>query len=177
MYYADSDILTVIIAMITIAAGVYSSVAKKKSPSGNGKVSDLLGSDNVNDLSGENEKGIMEKIFVTEEEIDEEADLFDSIFGLKKEDAEEVEDAGVMQQDGLESAEEEYAEALQRIGEEEEQRMQQECEQIGQTQVGQTHGQMQSVEDQKDGLKERLKKSPKDIIVFAEILKPKFKEF
>ncbi len=164
MYYADSDILTVIIAMITLAAGVYSSVAKKKKSALNGKGSE-------NDLSGEEDKkGILEKIFVTEEEIDEEAELFDYIFGTgKKKDAEEeieepldqIEElyegeksVSVMQQDELESAEDEFSEAFERIRVEEE-----------------------SNENQLEGLKERVKKSPKDMILFAEILKPKFKEF
>ncbi len=181
MYYADSDLLTVVIAMITIAAGIYSSVSKKK-----------------NNLSEEQKKSVLDNVFIAEEEIEEEADMFAFASNLHNEDedmfdfasslhteedepeesnkpehievsnmAEDVQPDG-QQNEILDSIKlqakinDEYNKALERMKKEAEAR---------------ELAEQEALKKRPASLKERIARSPKDMILFAEILKPRYKEY
>lgn len=131
MYYADSDILSILLAIITVAAGIYSSSSKRKK-------------------GGE---------CIEEQPISEDDDLsFDSIF----EGMVEVEQTQEhMQEQNVVQIEDVPQEILHDEG--------------IQTTITEIQGPVSQEEN--SSVKSRLKSSPKDAVLFAEILKPKYKEF
>lgn len=120
MYYADSDLISILLTIITMAAGIYSSTRKRK---------------RGEDIPAHNP-------FVVEEVPQEEVPLEDL------------------------SQPEIYKEPVQQIP------VQQEPAKV----VAEPQKTVCKVEKQKD-FKSRLKSSPKDAVLFSEILKPKYKEF
>ena len=120
MYYADSDLISILLAIITMAAGIYSSTRKRK---------------RVEDIPAHNP-------FVEEEVPQEE---------IYQEPEQPVQN---------------QPEAVQQIP------VQQEPAKV----VAEPQKTVCKEEKQKD-FKSRLKSSPKDAVLFSEILKPKYKEF
>ena len=142
MYYADSALGTIIVAVISIAISIYTSVKKRKSQ--------------------------QNPAAVTNQEEKEESPFFsiESVFKeIEEEDVAEVEDT-VPELDKLETSdnvvEEGIAVTVTKNAHPEEQK----TSDISQESSAKT-----------EGLKGRLKASPKDIILYSEILKPKYKEF
>lgn len=125
MYYADSDLISILLAIITMAAGIYSSTRKRK---------------RVEDIPAHNP-------FVEEEVPQEEVPLEE----IYQEPEQPVQN---------------QPEAVQQIP------VQQEPEKV----VAEPQKTVCKEEKQKD-FKSRLKSSPKDAVLFSEILKPKYKEF
>ena len=135
MYYADSDILSILLAIITVAAGIYSSSSKRKK-------------------GGE---------CIEEQPILEDDDLsFDSIFeGMVEVEQTQEQTQEHMQEQNVVQIEDVPQEILHDEG--------------IQTTVTEIQGPVSQEEN--SSVKSRLKSSPKDAVLFAEILKPKYKEF
>ena len=141
MYYADSSLGTIIVAVISIALSIYTSVKKKKS---------------------EQNQALASRQEEKEEEVQEAAHTEEII---EEEVVAEVEDT-VPVLDKLEISDNVVEEG------------------IGVTVTVNAHPEEQKTSDisqessaKTEGLKGRLKASPKDIILYSEILKPKYKEF
>ncbi|MBR4882512.1 MAG: hypothetical protein IKU18_01400 [Bacteroidales bacterium] len=154
MYYADSDLLSILLAIITMAAGIYSSTRKTKRRE-DVSVPNPFEEDDFLQMSTSVMDDASEEQFV-EEQIVEEQSAEEQIV---EEQVAEVQFAGEH------VAEEQFAE-----------------EQVGQgpetvvEPVSEPEETVCEEEKQKD-FKSRFKSSPKDAVLFAEILKPKYKEF
>lgn len=154
MYYADSSIGTIIIAVITIAASIYTSIKKSKSQQSQAAV---RGQEEQEESPFFSLKSVFEEI---EEEL--KAAAQSEVIIEEEEDA-EVE-ATVL--DKLETPENVVEEG------------------IAVTVTKNVHSEEQKLSDiskesstKSEGIKARLKASPKDAILYSEILKPKYKEF
>lgn len=137
MYCADSNILSILLAVITLAAGIYSSSAKRK-------------------------KGDEDVVQMQNAE-DAEDDLsFESIFeGLGLQEQTEADDRLSVQN---------QEEIQEKIQEEIQEKIQEKIQEDAQAQEP-------VAKEKSNDVKSRLKSSPKDAVLFAEILKPKYKEF
>ncbi len=136
MYYADSDLLSLLLAIITLAAGFYSSTKKSRK--------------SVDSVAPNTDMSQHEDMSISD--IFQEDDFFQEAEPSQYGQAEPLQEEAVPQTvvSGIEISEnEEIAEEQNSI-----------CE-----------------EEKQDSLKSRLKGSPKDAILFSEILKPKYKEF
>ena len=158
MYYADSSIGTIIIAVITIAASIYTSIKKSKSQQSQAAV---RGQEEQEESPFFSLKSVFEEI---EEEL--KAAAQSEVIIEEAEDAEVEATAPATVLDKLEISDNVVEEG------------------IGVTVTVNAHPEEQKISDisqessaKTEGLKGRLKASPKDIILYSEILKPKYKEF
>ncbi len=131
MYRADSDILTIVLTLLTFAAGIYSSVKKKRREDGNiVELEDSNGRWDWNDA----------------EENFAESDPIDSLDSIEYSDDTPVDTpVDIAEQDVVS-----------------------ESDAAADKEKACNGGQ---------SLKERIKNSPKDMVLFAEIMNPKHKEF
>ncbi len=170
MYYADSDILTIVLTLITMAAGIYSSVKSGKKKKGE------LDRRKVRSRATVAETVETENQMVEDE--DEESPFF-SLESILQEISNEREEESALEEfvyEGKSAVEQpdivepQMAEKLQAPEE----------VVVSVTEKYQDNRefpQEASEESRSTGIKERLKASPKDAVIFAEILKPKYKEF
>ena len=157
MYYAESSIATIIVAVISIALSIYTSVKKRKSQQEQAAVS-------IEEEKEESPFFSIESVFKEiEEELQAAAQSEDII---DEEDASEVKTAPVSELDKMEMSENVVEEG------------------IAVTLPKNVHSEKQKLSNisqepsvKPEGLKERLKASPKDVVLYSEILKPKYKEF
>lgn len=159
MYYADSDLLSILLAIITLAAGFYSSTKKSRK--------------SVDSAAPNTDMSQHEDMSISD--IFQEDDFFQEIASMM-DDAEPDQDSDQDQAQVQEAEPSQYrqAEPLQE-------------EAVPQTVVSgieiseneEIAEEQNSIceEEKQDSLKSRLKGSPKDAILFSEILKPKYKEF
>ena len=136
MYYADSNILSILLAVITLAAGIYSSSAKRK--------------------KGDEDIAQPGSIEDTDDNLS-----FESIFAH----TEDKLSAQPKAQPKVEHQVQPKADAAQA--------------ELFEEAVPATGVQAQEPvgKEKSNDVKSRLKSSPKDAVLFAEILKPKYKEF
>lgn len=165
MYRADSDILTIVLTLLTFAAGIYSSVKKKRREDG-----DMV------ELEGDSDSR------PDRNAIDEESPFFSlqSVFEeIERESGEFPEDNLVV--DTAENAVEQLPDIVDTVDS---------IDSIEYSDYTPDDTAAQDVVSESDGgadkekacnvgqsLKERIKNSPKDIVLFAEIMNPKHKEF
>lgn len=172
MYYADSDILTVVLTLITMAAGIYSSVksGKKKGELDRRKVrSRATVAETVETRS---------KTVENDEEDDDESPFF-SLGSILQEVINSPEEEPALEEfvyEGKSAVEQPYA-AQWQIAEELQTPEEVVVSVTEKYQDNREFPQEASEESRSTGIKERLKASPKDAVIFAEILKPKYKEF
>ena len=170
MYYADSDILTVVLTLITMAAGIYSSVK-----SGKKKKVEL-------DRRKVRSRATLAETVETEnqmvEDEDEESPFF-SLESILQEISNEREEESALEEfvyEGKSAVEQPHAAQWQTA--EELQTPEEVVVSVTEKyQDNREFPQEASEESRSTGIKERLKASPKDAVIFAEILKPKDKEF
>lgn len=170
MYYADSDILTVVLTLITMAAGIYSSVKSGKKKKGE------LDRRKVRSRATVAETVETENQMVEDE--DEESPLF-SLESILQEISNEREEESALEEfvyEGKSAVEQPHAAQWQTA--EELQTPEEVVVSVTEKyQDNREFPQEASEESRSTGIKERLKASPKDAVIFAEILKPKYKEF
>ncbi len=175
MYHADSDILTLVLTLLTFAAGIYSSVKKKKKGESRGATED----------SG---------MGVAQEEMDEESPFF-SIQSVFDEIEDELEEAASSDTENGDVAGRSYAavpEFKEHVAEAAEVESIEYSDDIQdsaavQNTIGNTlldagtdSGKVEQNEEKESSgksLKQKVKMSPKDMVLFAEIMNPKHKEF
>lgn len=170
MYYADSDILTVVLTLITMAAGIYSSVKSGKKKKGE------LDRRKVRSRATVAETVETENQMVEDE--DEESPFF-SLESILQEISNEREEESVLEEfvyEGKSAVEQPHA-AQWQIAEELQTPEEVVVSVTEKYQGNREFPQEASEESSSTGIKERLKASPKDAVIFAEILKPKYKEF
>lgn len=172
MYYADSDILTVVLTLITMAAGIYSSVKSGKKKKGE------LDRRKVRNRATVAETVETENQMVEDE--DEESPFF-SLESILQEisnerEGEEESALGEFVYEGKSAVEQPHA-AQWQIAEELQTPEEVVVSVTEKYQDNREFPQEASEESRSTGIKERLKASPKDAVIFAEILKPKYKEF
>lgn len=170
MYYADSDILTVVLTLITMAAGIYSSVKSGKKKKGE------LDRRKVRSRATVAETVETENQMVEDE--DEESPFF-SLESILQEISNEREEESVLEEfvyEGKSAVEQPHA-AQWQIAEELQTPEEVVVSVTEKYQDNREFPQEASEESRSTGIKERLKASPKDAVIFAEILKPKYKEF
>lgn len=169
MYYADSDILTVVLTLITMAAGIYSSVKS-------GKKKGELDRRKVRSRATVAETVETENQMVEDE--DEESPFF-SLESILQEISNEREEESALEEfvyEGKSAVEQPHAAQWQTA--EELQTPEEVVVSVTEKyQDNREFPQEASEESRSTGIKERLKASPKDAVIFAEILKPKYKEF
>lgn len=170
MYYADSDILTVVLTLITMAAGIYSSVKSGKKKKGE------LDRRKVRSRATVAETVETENQMVEDE--DEESPFF-SLESILQEISNEREEESALEEFVYEgkSAVEQPQAAQWQIAEELQTPEEVVVSVTEKYQDNREFPQEASEESRSTGIKERLKASPKDAVIFAEILKPKYKEF
>lgn len=170
MYYADSDILTVVLTLITMAAGIYSSVKSGK------KKKVELDRRKVRSRATVAETVETENQMVEDE--DEESPFF-SLESILQEISNEREEESALEEFVYEgkSAVEQPQAAQWQIAEELQTPEEVVVSVTEKYQDNREFPQEASEESRSTGIKERLKASPKDAVIFAEILKPKYKEF
>ena len=170
MYYADSDILTVVLTLITMAAGIYSSVKSGK------KKKVELDRRKVRSRATVAETVETENQMVEDE--DEESPFF-SLESILQESSNEREEESALEEFVYEgkSAVEQPQAAQWQIAEELQTPEEVVVSVTEKYQDNREFPQEASEESRSTGIKERLKASPKDAVIFAEILKPKYKEF
>ena len=170
MYYADSDILTVVLTLITMAAGIYSSVKSGKKKKGE------LDRRKVRSRATVAETVETENQMVEDE--DEESPFF-SLESILQEISNEREEESAWEEFVYEgkSAVEQPQAAQWQIAEELQTPEEVVVSVTEKYQDNREFPQEASEESRSTGIKERLKASPKDAVIFAEILKPKYKEF
>lgn len=169
MFLSDSDILGILLALLTFVVPVISSIMEKKRK--------------------EKRKGAMqqpEQQQVHEEFVQEEAepsgaqeieDLFNELLGLKGESqVQEMEEENLVE--GLEFEEFQQEEPqphvpVEPLFEEKVEPATVNVEPVQQTLFQEDEN---GCGEKRESLKERLRKNPKDAVIFAEILNPKFKE-
>lgn len=170
MYYADSDILTVVLTLITMAAGIYSSVKSGK------KKKVELDRRKVRSRATVAETVETENQMVEDE--DEESPFF-SLESILQEISNEREEESALEEfvyEGKSAVEQPHAAQWQTA--EELQTPEEVVVSVTEKyQDNREFPQEASEESRSTGIKERLKSSPKDAVIFAEILKPKYKEF
>lgn len=170
MYYADSDILTVVLTLITMAAGIYSSVKSGKKKKGE------LDRRKVRSRATVAETVETENQMVEDE--DEESPFF-SLESILQEISNEREEESALEEfvyEGKSAVEQPHAAQWQTA--EELQTPEEVVVSVTEKyQDNREFPQEASEESRSTGIKERLKSSPKDAVIFAEILKPKYKEF
>ena len=170
MYYADSDILTVVLTLITMAAGIYSSVKSGKKKKGE------LDRRKVRSRATVAETVETENQMVEDE--DEESPFF-SLESILQEMSNEREEESALEEfvyEGKSAVEQPHAAQWQTA--EELQTPEEVVVSVTEKyQDNREFPQEASEESRSTGIKERLKASPKDAVIFAEILKPKYKEF
>ncbi|MBQ5802743.1 MAG: hypothetical protein IIW25_00755 [Bacteroidales bacterium] len=170
MYYADSDILTVVLTLITMAAGIYSSVKSGKKKKGE------LDRRKVRSRATVAETVETENQMVEDE--DEESPFF-SLESILQEISNEREEESALEEfvyEGKSAVEQPQAAQWQTA--EELQTPEEVVVSVTEKyQDNREFPQEASEESRSTGIKERLKASPKDAVIFAEILKPKYKEF
>lgn len=170
MYYADSDILTVVLTLITMAAGIYSSVKSGKKKKGE------LDRRKVRSRATVAETVETENQMVEDE--DEESPFF-SLESILQEISNESEEESTLEEfvyEGKSAVEQPHA-AQWQIAEELQTPEEVVVSVTEKYQDNREFPQEASEESRSTGIKERLKTSPKDAVIFAEILKPKYKEF
>ena len=170
MYYADSDILTVVLTLITMAAGIYSSVKSGK------KKKVELDRRKVRSRATVAETVETENQMVEDE--DEESPFF-SLESILQEISNEREEESALEEfvyEGKSAVEQPHA-AQWQIAEELQTPEEVVVSVTEKYQDNREFPQEASEESRSTGIKERLKASPKDAVIFAEILKPKYKEF
>lgn len=170
MYYADSDILTVVLTLITMAAGIYSSVKSGKKKKGE------LDRRKVRSRATVAETVETENQMVEDE--DEESPFF-SLESILQEISNEREEESALEEfvyEGKSAVEQPHA-AQWQIAEELQTPEEVVVSVTEKYQDNREFPQEASKESRSTGIKERLKASPKDAVIFAEILKPKYKEF
>ena len=170
MYYADSDILTVVLTLITMAAGIYSSVKSGKKKKGE------LDRRKVRSRATVAETVETENQMVEDE--DEESPFF-SLESILQEISNESEEESTLEEfvyEGKSAVEQPHA-AQWQIAEELQTPEEVVVSVTEKYQDNREFPQEASEESRSTGIKERLKASPKDAVIFAEILKPKYKEF
>lgn len=172
MYYADSDILTVVLTLITMAAGIYSSVKS-------GKKKGELDRRKVRGHAAVAETVETRSKTVEDEEEDDDESPFFSLGSILQEVINSPEEepaleefvcegqSAVKQPDIVEPQMAEKLQAPEEVVVSVTEKYQENRE----------FPQEASEESRSTGIKERLKASPKDAVIFAEILKPKYKEF
>lgn len=143
MYYADSDLLSILLAIITLAAGFYSSSKKSR------KSVDSVAPNP--DMSQHEDMSISD-VFQEDDFFQEIASMMDDAEPSQYRQAEPLMEEAVPQTVVSGSGKSETEESVKEP--------ESVCE-----------------EQKQNSLKERLKGSPKDAILFSEILKPKYKEF
>ena len=136
MYYADSDLLSLLLAIITLAAGFYSSTKKSRK--------------SVDSVAPNTDMSQHEDMSISD--IFQEDDFFQEAEPSQYGQAEPLQEEAVPQTVVSGSGKSETEESVKEP--------ESVCE-----------------EQKQNSLKERLKGSPKDAILFSEILKPKYKEF
>ena len=170
MYYADADILTVVLTLITMAAGIYSSVKSGKKKKGE------LDRRKVRSRATVAETVETENQMVEDE--DEESPFF-SLESILQEISNEREEEAALEEfvyEGKSAVEQPHAAQWQTA--EELQTPEEVVVSVTEKyQDNREFPQEASEESRSTGIKERLKSSPKDAVIFAEILKPKYKEF
>ncbi len=170
MYYADSDILTVVLTLITMAAGIYSSVKSGKKKKGE------LDRRKVRSRATVAETVETENQMVEDE--DEESPFF-SLESILQEISNEREEESALEEfvyEGKSAVEQPHA-AQWQIAEELQTPEEVVVSVTEKYQDNHEFPQEASEESCSTRIKERLKASPKDAVIFAEILKPKYKEF
>lgn len=157
MNYLDSDILGIVVAMITVAFSIYSSITarKKKGSRAPGNVQ------SAQVVEQEENPAVLES-----NEIDELFDLFLSGKTVKEEASEMVEETV-----------EEPVPAEENIRIEVQEGIPQTVEPDRISAVIEEQPPMENEIGDAQDLKKRIKLDPKDIVICSEILNPKFKEF
>lgn len=191
MYFADSDFLSIILMFLTIGVGIYSSLAKgKKKGDDSGNIvhegepstfEELFGGDYVH--YREEEDGIKEYEYGQENEYDcEKNEEYEECFTEEEEHeheyAEYAENSHVTYVDNVDN--------VSRIPEStisdskmytfsDEHACSTGCSSVNAEDVPEV---VENGENDKSaGLKEKLRQSPKDMVLFSEIMKPKYKDF
>ena len=169
MFLSDSDILGILLALLTFVVPVISSIMEKKRK--------------------EKRKGAMqqpEQQQVHEEFVQEEAepsgaqeieDLFNELLGLKGESqVHEMEEENLVEELEFEEFQQEEPQPqvpVEPLFEEKVEPVTVNVEPVQQTLFQEDEN---GYGEKRESLKERLRKNPKDAVIFAEILNPKFKE-
>lgn len=172
MYYADSDILTVVLTLITMAAGIYSSIKS-------GKKKGELDRRKVRDRAAVAETVETRSKTVEDEEEDDDESPFFSLGSILQEVINSPEEEPALEEfvcEGQSAVEQpdivepQMAEKLQAPEEV--------VVSVPEKYKENQEASLEATEEScSAGIKKRLKASPKDAVIFAEILKPKYKEF
>lgn len=170
MYFADSDILSIILMLLTIGAGIYSSLAKgKKREDDSGTIEHEGKPSTFEELFGdahvhyrEEEDSIKEYEYEQENEYDcEKNEKYEECFTEGEEHEYEYEHEDY--------DEDNYVPCVNDV---DDVNCMPEC--------NMSDSKEHTFSDEhacSAGLKEKLKQSPKDMVLFSEIMKPKYKDF
>ena len=154
MYTLDSDILAILLALISFVIPAITAIREKKKKQGqqqeaeNESPDELLHKQDVEELFSEL-LGLQDKVDQEQEEsIAAEETVLDVAPQVQQEECQQMTPEPVPHQEGISA-----------------------------TAVSMQQESAPAREDEAKSLKERIKANPKDMVIFAQILKPKFKEF
>ncbi len=171
MFLADSDILGILLALLTFVVPVISSIMEKKRKNKR----------NAAMRQPEQQEQVYEE-FVQDGETEpdraqEIEELFNELLGLKEEpQVQEMEEESLMEKLQFEDLQQEQPmsqEKLEPVYEEKVEPVAVNVEPVQQTIFQEDEN---GCGEKTESLKERFRNNPKDAVIFSEILKPKFKE-
>ena len=169
MFLSDSDILGILLALLTFVVPVISSIMEKKRK------------DKRRGAMQQPEQQQVHEEFVQEEAepsgAQEIEDLFNELLGLKGESqVQEMEEENLVEELEFEEFQQEEPQPhvpVEPLFEEKVEPVTVNVEPVQQTLFQEDEN---GCGEKRESLKERLRKNPKDAVIFAEILNPKFKE-
>ena len=147
MFTLDSDIMGILMALLTFLIPLISALVERKRKKRKGEVADILPDEEPVD----NQQNQVREPDSQQERHDELEEMFNLILGKEPQQEEEEKEVEVPVDIVPQELPEEEFEAVEE---------------------GETNK-----EEPRKGLKERLKDNPKDMVLFSEILNPKFKEY
>ncbi len=147
MFTLDSDIMGILMALLTFLIPLISALVERKRKKRKGEVADILPDEEPVD----NQQNQVREHDPQQERHDELEEMFNLILGKEPQQQEEEKEVEVPVDIVPQELPEEEFEAVEE---------------------GETNK-----EEPRKGLKERLKDNPKDMVLFSEILNPKFKEY
>lgn len=169
MFLSDSDILGILLALLTFVVPVISSIMEKK------RKDKRRGAMQQPEQQQEHEEFVQEEAEPSgAQEIE---DLFNELLGLKGESqVQEMEEENLVEELEFEEFQQEEPQLqvpVEPLFEEKVEPVTVNVEPVQQTLFQEDEN---GCGEKRESLKERLRKNPKDAVIFAEILNPKFKE-
>ena len=155
MVTLDSDLMGILMALLTFLIPLISALAERKRKKRKGTVADIL----------PDEEPVLEQQDPMQERLDDLEEMFNMILG--KQSQEEIE-CQMEPVEVVKIAEEATDVAVEEEGE---------SATVNKENQVVDKSNITPEEEPRKGLKERIKDNPKDMVLFSEILNPKFKEY